>query len=1214
MKKKELENRIKELEFELNFINSSKFDVQKWHENENLFHNLIEKTIHPILIFKGEDMILDTANSPLLKIFKVGKEALGKPFLDILPEMKDQPFMDLLLDVFHNHTIHYGKEQPAYFEREHGERETIYFNFCYHPYKENDGTVSGVIVNATDVTELVLARQKAEENEANFRSLVMQTPVAIGVYRGKEYIAEIANQLCLQVLNKGADFVGKPLFDVLPELETQGFKALMDTVMQSGTTYYGNEWEFYINKNNKSTQGFYNFVIQPLRADDKTIAGIIVVANEITEQILARKKAEESEKNLQDIFYQAPTAIAVLEGENHKYVLANALYQKMINRTEEQILGKTVREVFPELQSSGAFEIFNTVFNTGEPFLAPEFEAVVDRFNDGSPHTAYYNFSLKPLKSKEKITSLMLVAYDITEQILVSRKIEESEHRYQSMVYSSPYMIAILKGEDMIIEIANDSILESWGKGKNVIGKSLFEVIPESVEQGFDKLLLSVYKTGEPVFAFETPITLVRNAKKELMHYTFIYQAQRNMHGEIEGVAVLANEVTPQVEAKMKIKESEERFRSLADNIPLNVFIIEPTSEAKISYWNKYWLDYTGQTMENALGRTWNGIVHPDDVQPIMDVYVAAFEKRLPYKLPDIRIKRYDGEYKWFAFQANPRFLPNGEFMGYIGVGFDIHEKKLVEEALKQSEAHFRLLADLIPSKISNALADGSVTYFNKHWLDFSGFSFEELRDFGYHQIMHPDEMEEFQTRFQKAASTLTDLVMEMRFKNKDGDYIWHLNIASPIKDEKGNLKMWIGVTTDISEQIKTRNSNLSIYEKHAAELKHEKELAELATLKAEVAVKSKQQFLSNMSHEIRTPLNSILGFTNVLMKTKLDIKQKEFLQAIKTSSNSLHELINDILDLAKVDAGKMTFLNQPFEIHKSIKSILHSFDLKLKEKNLELVSEYDSEIPLILLGDKARLNQIILNLMSNAIKFTHKGKIILSVKIQSEDEENISIEFAVTDSGIGISENKINLIFNLFEQAEINTSNSYGGTGLGLAIVKQLVELQGGSISVSSKIGEGSTFSFVLSFGKTNKKTVEKIETLKLDSKIKNVRVLVAEDVALNELLIKIILSDFGFEYEVVKNGKIVIEKLQTNTYDIILMDLQMPEMNGFEAAQYIRKTMKSKIPIIALTADVTTADVAKCKECGMDDYISKPIDENQLYIKIVELVTIVHDENKNR
>ena len=372
----------------------------------------------------------------------------------------------------------------------------------------------------------------------------------------------------------------------------------------------------------------------------------------------------------------------------------------------------------------------------------------------------------------------------------------------------------------------------------------------------------------------------------------------------------------------------------------------------------------------------------------------------------------------------------------------------------------------------------------------------------------------------------------------------------------------------------------------------------------AENAVKFKQQFLSNMSHEIRTPLNSILGFTNVLLKTELGVEQNEYIQAIKTSGRSLNQLINDILDLSQVDAGRMTFEKQPFEIRQSIRSTLYSFDLKVKEKNIELIKEYDSNIPTMLLGDSVRLNQIILNLLSNAVKFTLKGKIILSVKLLNEDEENVTIEFTVTDSGIGIAADKIDSIFKIFEQAEISTAHSYGGTGLGLAIVKQLIEAQGGSISLKSKLGEGSTFSFILPFGKTNTKTAEEIEILKLDSEIKTLRVLVAEDVALNQLLIKIILSDFKFEYEIVENGKMAIDKLQSNSYDIVLMDLHMPEMNGFEATEYIRRTMKSQIPIIALTADVTTADVAKCKEFGMDDYISKPIDENLLYSKIVELV----------
>lgn len=387
-----------------------------------------------------------------------------------------------------------------------------------------------------------------------------------------------------------------------------------------------------------------------------------------------------------------------------------------------------------------------------------------------------------------------------------------------------------------------------------------------------------------------------------------------------------------------------------------------------------------------------------------------------------------------------------------------------------------------------------------------------------------------------------------------------------------------------------------------------EKKMFELelvdAKIFAESATKSKQQFLSNMSHEIRTPLNSILGFTNVLLKTNLDDEQSEYVEAIKTSGKSLNLLINDILDLAKVDAGRMTFDKHPFEILKSIKSIIHSFYLKIKEKNLELIKVYDSNIPPVLLGDSIRLNQIILNLISNAVKFTHTGKIVLSIKLLSEDENNVEIEFSVTDTGIGIASDKINTIFNVFEQAELSTANSYGGTGLGLTIVKQLIESQGGSIQLKSKLGEGSTFSFILPFSKTNIKSEEEIEIPKADSEIKTLKVLVAEDVSLNQLLIKIILNDFGFDHEIVGNGKLAIEKLRSNRYDIILMDLQMPIMNGFEASEYIRLKMKSQIPIIALTADVTTADVSKCKEFGMDDYISKPINENLLYSKIVELV----------
>jgi CheY-like chemotaxis protein len=298
---------------------------------------------------------------------------------------------------------------------------------------------------------------------------------------------------------------------------------------------------------------------------------------------------------------------------------------------------------------------------------------------------------------------------------------------------------------------------------------------------------------------------------------------------------------------------------------------------------------------------------------------------------------------------------------------------------------------------------------------------------------------------------------------------------------------------------------------------------------------------------------------------------------------------------------------------------MLHIFETKIQEKNLELEKIYDKRIPEVLVGDPVRLHQIILNLVSNAVKFTSLGKITVSVILKEDHEDHVIIEFAVTDTGIGIQKDKIKNIFENFRQATSGTARLYGGTGLGLAIVKQLVEAQEGVILVESKIDEGSTFSFTLRFLKTQANAEADTDIVPLDTKIKNVKILVVEDIALNQLLMKTLLDDFDFDCEIAGNGRIAIEKLRDKSYDIILMDLQMPEMNGFEATEFIRNKMNSTIPIIALTADVTTVDLAKCKAVGMNDYIAKPVDERLLYSKIIgflkkpEAVT-PHEETKTK
>jgi PAS domain S-box-containing protein len=458
------------------------------------------------------------------------------------------------------------------------------------------------------------------------------------------------------------------------------------------------------------------------------------------------------------------------------------------------------------------------------------------------------------------------------------------------------------------------------------------------------------------------------------------------------------------------------------------------------------------------------------------------------------------------------------------------------------------------------------------------------------------------------AKGSVADSPLTLRHKNgKLTDVLFN---GAVYKDERGKVLGVVIVARDVTEQkrIATELNEAKTSAELAAGVAMDARLkAESATTIAENAVKAKQQFLSNMSHEIRTPMNAIIGFTKVVLKTELTPKQIEYLTAIKIGGDTLIVLINDILDLAKVDSGKMTFEKTPFKLSLSIIAMLHLFETKIQEKNLELIKEVDSNIPEILIGDPVRLHQIILNLVSNAVKFTSAGKITLNVNLVSQDEKEATIEFRVTDTGIGIAESKIGFIFENFQQATGGTTRLYGGTGLGLAIVKQLVEGQGGTISVASTINEGSTFSFILSFQKSRADTKLIHDTVDISGKIKNVKVLVAEDMALNQLLIRTILEDFGFECDIAANGKIAAEKLVSNLYDIVLMDLQMPVMNGFEATEYIRNTLHSDVPIIALTADVTTVDLAKCRDAGMNDYIAKPVDDQLLYNKIVGLVNPV-------
>lgn len=369
----------------------------------------------------------------------------------------------------------------------------------------------------------------------------------------------------------------------------------------------------------------------------------------------------------------------------------------------------------------------------------------------------------------------------------------------------------------------------------------------------------------------------------------------------------------------------------------------------------------------------------------------------------------------------------------------------------------------------------------------------------------------------------------------------------------------------------------------------------------------AKERFLANMSHEIRTPLNGIMGMTRQLAKTNLNTTQREYLNIIYMSSQNLMVILNDILDLAKLHSQKLQLEAIGFNLNKIVKSIVRNFEDQAEKKGIELLYQIDENIEPVLIGDPVRLYQIIINLVSNAIKFTEKGYVRIDCELKSVAGHECEIEIRVEDTGAGIEDTKI--IFEVFEQESKTVFRKFGGSGLGLAICKELVDLYNGKISVESEVGKGSVFTVILplTIGKEIELT-EDLPTTQLEqSSLAGKKVLLADDNEINQFVIESILKDWKMVVSLVSNGEEAIHKIASEKFDIVLMDIKMPVINGLEATSYIRKELHSEIPIIALTANSLPVEINKTRDAGMSDFVSKPIDPTLLYSKMLRHLGIV-------
>ncbi len=647
------------------------------------------------------------------------------------------------------------------------------------------------------------------------------------------------------------------------------------------------------------------------------------------------------------------------------------------------------------------------------------------------------------------------------------------------------------------------------------------------------------------------------------------------------------------IKTKNELAINELKYRNLIDNAGVSMFT--STLNGRFTFVNNKALQLTGYDRDELIGMSFTHIVDEKDIEKVLASYQTQLHNDIEETYIEFSILTKNGETKYIE-QSAVIIKENNTPVGFHCVVKDITQKREMENVVKKYEDKLVKNQALLQSILDNATSlifvkdlQGKYILVNKQFKEYLNVS-EEIIGKTDFDFTDAQQAQRFKFTDDEVIRSGKSVELEETLETANGKQNI-LILKFPLLDAENKIYGISGIASDITERVKYQEQLL------------------LAKKMAEEAQNLQEQFLANMSHEIRTPMNGIKGMTDLLMGTPLNDEQKDFTKTIQRSSDNLLVIINDILDLSKIQAGKLTIEKINFSLKVVLEDVMLIFKNTIEEKGLTLQLDVNADVPAILNGDPYRLNQILVNLIGNATKFTTKGGVDIKVSIEEKTAKDVILNFAITDTGIGIEKDKVDEIFDSFTQASMNTSRKYGGTGLGLSITRQLLELQGGKISVESKLNRGSTFKFSIpyTYSKADSSTqfIHK-DSIEYRSLLNGKKFLVVEDNEINQKVVRHVLQQAGGVVEAANDGSVAVALLEKSIdYDAIIMDLQMPQMDGYETTAYIRNVMKLDIPIIAMTANALKGEREKCIEVGMDDYISKPFDFAFFYKRLGLLIT---------
>lgn len=744
--------------------------------------------------------------------------------------------------------------------------------------------------------------------------------------------------------------------------------------------------------------------------------------------------------------------------------------------------------------------------------------------------------------------------------------LDRSERHYRELIENAQGII-YSHTLDGTLRMVNGAACRAFGRTQEgLVGANLREFVPPEYWESYERYLQLASQNGH----FKGLLTLQGVDGRRI---AVAYQnAVCESHDE---PIVLGHGID--ISERVRIEGMNRRMARVIESTPDFVAFFDPDGQP--TYMNRAGRVMCGlRPQEPVIGSTLEALLGDADAARGLRTAMAQARADGGAYRSETHVRHRDGTRTPVAQITLAQINVHDVVEFYAIIASDVSERLRQEESVLASERRFRRVVENVREVLFETDQDGRWTYLNPAWADITGVPVDESLGRHLADLVHDEDRELHEKRFAPLLRREHDLARyEVRCRHKDGGVRW-IEVHARLTDD-GSVTGVSGSLRDITDQRALSDALMR------------------AGQEALAASRLKSEFVANMSHEVRTPINGVIGLTTLLFDTSLTQEQHDLCDGIRSSAEALLTIVNDVLDLSKVEAGKLAIEPVAFDLRRELASAMEPVAVKARKKGLALNLNYGSDVPFGIIADPTRLRQILINLTDNAIKFTHQGAVTIDVITVVSDTEKPRLRFAVVDQGIGIAANKLDAIFEKFTQADSSTTRKYGGSGLGLTICRQLVELMGGQIGVSSTLGEGSVFWFELPLVESARAKAPEEEAKAGGTVGAGACVLVAEDNTINQKVARRFLEKLGCVVELVDNGEDALARVQAGTYDAVFMDCQMPKMDGYEATRRIRALPPfARLPIIAMTAHAMRGDREKCLEAGMSDYVSKPLQPEAL------------------